>query len=170
MDELLAEVYDNLKPKYTSYRFADMVNVGLVLSGVKKSALVHIENKNGILDKLGLNYMAYPKKGLEHLTLLSRNEIKIKNDKDLDVNTGKMLGYLTPGNLDSFTKTDKTASIVITFRKGNGQELTCSVLNQRIKGKTHNEIMKYLSKYVSAIVALRLPKEFVITKSRISIE
>ena len=101
------EVYDNLKPNYTSYKFADMLNVGLVMKGIKKSALVHIEDKNNLLNRLGLYHMTYPKKGLEHLTLLSKKEINITHNEDIDVNTGKILGYLTPGNLESFTKTDK---------------------------------------------------------------
>ena len=36
MDKLLAVVFDGSNPHYTSWQFKSMINIGLVITGVKK--------------------------------------------------------------------------------------------------------------------------------------
>jgi flagellar capping protein FliD len=55
MEKLLYKIYDNVYPKYTSYKFSSMLNIGLVITGYKKGALEKIDDKlKTELTKIGL--------------------------------------------------------------------------------------------------------------------
>lgn len=40
MDKILQSIYVNSKPKYAKQQFESMINIGLVLTGVKKQLLL----------------------------------------------------------------------------------------------------------------------------------
>ena len=67
MEKILNLVFDNSYPKYTSYQFENMINIGLVLSGVKKGAFTKLDDN--IIKKLKkIGYYVVPHPNMQHLT------------------------------------------------------------------------------------------------------
>lgn len=168
MENLLRAVFNGTKPKYTSFQFAEMVNVGLVLAGVKKSALVELDQTAiKALKDAGLSVTQYPL--IPKLSIVSKTDPGL-TEKSSHIAVGKALSYLTPIDLNkNYDDTHKTGlGIVITFRRGNGRKLESSVMNQMIINKSERQINNYITPFVNAIKAMKLPEEFHIYDVRVA--
>ena len=164
MEKILNHVFDNSYPKYTSYQFENMINIGLVLSGVKKGAFTKLDklviNK---LKKLGYYVESYPK--IPHLTWISLHNPNF-TEHPTHKEIGKALGYLTPVDIDKKIINKYYISIEIKFKLINSNSLTCNTLTQIVVNKTKKQIDKYLQKYINGILKLNIPKQFKIISIR----
>lgn len=160
MERLLYKIFIHSYPKYTTYRFATMLNVGLVITGYKKGALEKMDEKiNKELKKNGLYVETYPL--IKTLTFISKKDPLFKdpllkndkvNHKISHQDVGKSLGYLTPIELDAKTKTKGKSyfiKIEIRFSNNGNKPLSTSILNQVV-----------LNKYIDGIKKLPIPKQF----------
>lgn len=159
MEKLLYKIYNNVYPKYTSYKFSSMLNIGLVITGYKKGALEKIDNKlKKDLTKIGLYIDYYPL--IKTLTFISKkNPLFKENVNDEDV--GKQLGFLTPFNLDNKIKGKSYLVFLnIKFTNNGNKPLITSILNQIVVNKSEKEINEYLDKFIIGIRKLQIPKQF----------
>ena len=158
MENILNDIFDNSYPKYTSYQFENMINIGLVLTGVKKGAFTKLDklviNK---LKKLGYYVDSYPK--IPHLTWISLHNPNF-SEQPTHKEIGKALGYLTPVDIDKDITNKYYINIEIKFRRINSNSLICNTLPQIVVNKTKKQIDRYLQKYINGILKLNIPKEF----------
>jgi hypothetical protein len=173
MDELLQTVFNHTKPKYISFQTTEMINVGLVLKGVKPGALLTLDDVGvRFLRDAGLYVEPYVLFQNVDLVFVSRKDPKFpKNITHKDV--GRALGYLTPidieSNKESFRNT-YAAKIEVLFQRNKGRKLKAYLMTQKVIGKTENEILQYMKPFAEAIQHMELPSEFKIFKVEIVIE
>ncbi len=158
MDKLLQVVFDGSNPHYTTWQFMAMLNIGLVLMGVKKGALEKLDEPAvKALKVAGLSVTDYP--------LVSGLHFISKTDPHLTPTSkhtavGKALGYLTPVNIGDEHPDAKSVHISVEFRRSKGRKLRTTILQQKVVGKTPKQIETYLSRFVKAIREMQLPAEF----------
>jgi len=159
MEKLLYKIYEHSYPRYTSYKFGTMLNIGLVITGYKKGALEKIDEKlKKHLIKNGLYVDYYPL--IKTLTFISkRNPLFTDNTSHEDV--GRNLGYLTPIELDDKIKGKKYfIGLIIKFSNNNNKPLITTILNQVVINKSEKDINEYLDKFIIGIRKLPIPKQF----------
>lgn len=171
---MLMEIFENIQPKYLRWQFSEMINVGLVLAGVKNGALVYITEPT-IIHKLkkSLNVQQYTQHGLEHLILISNKKIPSlpPDDNQFHVKVGKILSYMTPIDIEeAVIGIKKNVAIEIIFDKNGGKKYVTAVLSQIVVNKTDDQINAYFKKYIDAILAMKIPKIFTIHKVCLRIE
>jgi len=168
--KLLQLVFDHTKPRYTSFQFTEMINIGLVLAGVKKGALLYLDPYAvGLLRKEGLYVEAYPLWKKPNLMFVAKKDPKWSKDvshKDV----GRALGYLTPVDIEDDSLASFGARIEITFRRNKGRVLKAYEMTQKIVGKTKREARAYLEPFVEAIQTMELPQEFQIQSVEIILD
>lgn len=171
MENILMTVFNGTKPRYTTYQFTEMVNVGLVLAGVKKGALIYLdEHSIKILQNAGLSVSPYPIVPELKLVIVSKNNPGL-NEKSTHVDVGKALSYMTPIDINksSNSANSKFVDISITFRRGNGRKLESHLMEQKVINKTERQIQNYITPFVNAIKEMKLPEEFHIYDVKVEI-
>jgi hypothetical protein len=159
---LLQTVFDHTFPKYTSFQFAEMINVGLVLQGVKKGALLKLDDYAiHWLQKHGLYVEKYPLLDVPNLVFVSKRDPKWRKDVN-HVDVGRALSYLTPIDITDDFKHFLGVRIEVTFRRNKGRVLKAYLMTQKIVGKTKTEAMDYLKPFTAAIQTMNIPKGFTI--------
>ena len=158
--KLLQLVFEESSPKYTSFQFSEMINVGLVVSGVKRGALLKLGNRAvHELQKQGLYVVDYPL--VKGLTFVSKKNPKFSKHLTHQ-EVGHALGYMTPIDIVETPQNAFTAHIEINFRRKQGKRLKAYVLNQVIIDKSESQILKYLEPYVKEIQRMNIPNQFTI--------
>jgi hypothetical protein len=191
IENILEVIYNNSQPpkKYLAYywgkfgtdlsdlvnkipdiQFYNMVNIGLVLGGIRPACLVYLNNKaKKLLEKY--NCHIKKEKYFHHLSLVSLHQIDItKNPSGYDL--GVELGYLTPVVFSAKfnIKSEYTIKLDITYKhiynNNENKQISkigkISILDQAVSNKTKKQILAYLNKYVTGINNLLLPKQFAI--------
>lgn len=162
MENILMTVFNGTKPRYTTYQFTEMVNVGLVLAGVKKGALIYLDEPAiKSLKNAGLSVTPYPLVPELKLVIVSKSDPGL-NEKSTHSNVGKVLSYLTPIDINKSNNSANTTSlgIKITFRRGNGRKLKAHLMEQKIINKSERQIMNYITPFINAIKEMKLPDDF----------
>ncbi len=160
MDKILRAVFEGSKPKFTTSQFNEMINVGLVLAGVKKSALIHLDDKAiKILRDAGLSVTVYPL--IPKLVIVSKSDPGL-TEKSSHIAVGKALSYLTPIDINkNYNDADShSLAIKMIFRRGKGKKLEGSIMNQKVINKNEKQIINYITPFVEAIKTMKLPEEF----------
>jgi hypothetical protein len=160
MDKILRAVFEGSKPKFTTYQFVEMINVGLVLSGVKKGALIHLDNKAiKTLRDAGLSVTEYPL--IPKLVIVSKADPGL-TEKSSHIAVGKALSYLTPIDINNNYNDAEShfLAIKIIFRRGKGRKLEGHIMEQKVIKKSEKQMMNYITPFVEAITAMKLPEEF----------
>jgi hypothetical protein len=173
MDQILKTVFDHTKPKYISFQTTEMINVGLVLKGVKPGALLALDDVGvRALRDAGLYVEPYALVQNVDLVFVSRKNPKFpKNTTHADI--GRALGYLTPINIESNKESFRNtynAKIEVLFQRNKGRKLKAYLMGQKVIGKTEYEILHYMKPFAEAIQTMELPSEFKIFKVEIVIE
>lgn len=159
MEKLLYKIYNNTYPKFTSYKFGSMINIGLVITGYKKGALEKIDEKlKKHLTNIGLYVDYYPL--IKTLTFISkRNPLFTDNTSHKDV--GKNLGFLTPIELDDKIKGKSYfIGLIIKFTNNGNKPLIANIVSQVVVNKSEKDINEYLDKIIIGIRKLPIPKQF----------
>jgi hypothetical protein len=156
MEDFLQKVYDGVT---WGDKFGEMVNVGLVKMKIKKGALLII-NKSAVQACLdaGLFTTKYNKLGV---ILVTYKPVTLPEatDPNFHKKVGKILGYLTPVDLDDKPIDRKVMTIYIDIIK-KGRKSTKHVFTEIIVGKSDKAILSYIQKYVDGIAKMKLPSEF----------
>jgi len=163
MQSLLLQVFKHAHPGYTTYKFASMINIGLVLTNIKPGAIDIIDKKiYNLLRKNGLYVENYSYLNTPNAIFISKSEPKFLEEPINHKKIGYKLGYLTPQNIgvELSYKKKYFANIIIKFKNNNGNILTCTILNQIIIDKSEKSIKAYLKKYINGIEKLKLPNQF----------
>lgn len=155
---LLKTIFDNSRPKYTSFQFSEMINVGLVLLGKKRGAIVKLKS-NGINALKRAGFYAEPYPFMPELTFIAKtNPHFSKNVTHKEV--GRALSYFTPIDINYTPKQSYGVHIIITFQRKNGRKLLSYVLSQLVIDKSEEEIINYLQPFVDTIESMKIPNEF----------
>lgn len=162
-EELLKDIFACSNPKYTSYQFGEMINVGLVLIGIKPSAIVNLDKCSIIkLNNNGFYTQPYPL--LKKLTIVSKSKIHLK-EKLTHKDVGIMLGYLTPVDIvnNNNQKNKISISIQVTFNRNNNKPIIAkNIMHQIVINKTLTQVKNYLQPFIDNIHMLSssIPSEF----------
>jgi len=159
MEDFLQKVYDGVR---NGDKFGEMVNIGLVKMKIKKGALLDI-NKSAVQACLdaGLFVEKYTQPNLKNLSIVTYKPVTLPEatDPNFHKKVGKILGFLTPIDLDDQPIDRKGMSIYINITKG-GRKSTKFVFGEVIFGKSDKAISTYIQKYVDGIAKMKLPPEF----------
>ena len=164
-EALMKIIFSWSHPKFTSFQFTEMLNVGLVLIGIKPCALLKLDEPAIIaLNKSGFYTQPYPL--IKGLTIVSKNKINFKDaltHKDI----GKALGYLTPIDIEDDTTTTTTdnqnkklVKIEVKFRRIGSKPLIANIMSQVVINKTIPQIEKYLNPFINGLYNLHIPPQF----------
>ena len=159
MEKLLYKIFNHSYPKYTSYKFGSMLNVGLVITGYKKGALEKIDDKlKNDLKKIGLYVDYYPL--IKTLTFISKKDPLFTDNtshKDIGIN----LGFLTPIDIDDKIKGKSYyIGLKIKFSNNGNKPLIANIVSQVVVNKSEKDINEYLDKITIGIRKLPIPKQF----------
>ena len=169
MEKLLMAVYNGAKPKFTTYQFTEMINVGLVLADVKNAALLKLDDTAiRTLKDAGLSVTPYPLAPQLELVLVSKKDPGL-NEKSTHLNVGKALSYLTPADINKSYNDSKFIEIEITFRHGKGNKLQAHLMTQKVINKSERQMMNYITPFVEAIKNMKLPSEFKILDIQVNV-
>ena len=168
-ESLMEKVFSCSHPKYTSYQFTEMLNVGLVLIGIKPGALLDLDESAIIaLNKSGFYTQSYPL--IKGLTFVSKKKLYFK-DNLTHTDVGKALGYLTPINIDDNDQQNKKfIKIQVTFKRLGSKPLIANIMVQVVINKTIPQIKKYLQPFINGIYKLQIPSQFEILSIETIIE
>lgn len=159
MEDFLQKVYDG---GIGWNKFGEMVNIGLVKMKIKKGALLNI-NKSAVQACLdaGLFVEKYTQPRLEHLSIVTYKPVTLPeaNDLKFDLKIGKILGFLTPIDLDAKYADRKVMSLYIDVTN-RGHKSTRAVFSEMIIGKSNKAISTYMQKYIDGIGKIKLPSQF----------
>jgi hypothetical protein len=171
-ESLMKIIFSCSYPKYTSYQFMEMLNVGLVLIGIKPGALVKLDNSAiNALHNSGFYVQPYPL--LKGFTFVSIKKLHFK-DTLTHTDVGKALGYLTPinidDNVDNAKQNKKFVKIQVTFKRLGSKPLIANIMSQVVINKTIHQIEKYLHPFINGIYKLHIPSQFKILSIQTIIE
>lgn len=162
-EALMKIIFSWSHPKFTSFQFAEMLNFGLVLIGIKPCALLKLDEPAiKALNKSG--FYTQPYSLIKGLTFVSKNKLNFK-DALTHKDVGKALGYLTPINIDDdTTDTDnqnkKSVKIEVKFRRIGSKPLIANIMSQVVINKTIPQIEKYLNPFINGLYNLYIPSQF----------
>ena len=154
MEKVLKKVYNCSRPKYSTYQFISMLNVGLVLDGIKKGALEKLDSKC-VLFLNSQGYFAQPYPLIKGLTFISLKDPEFGSNVT-HTEIGKHLSYFTPLNIFADHPNKKFVCLTITFRKNKGKTHEQDILNQVVIGKTNRQILRYLNPFIKHLYKLPL--------------
>jgi hypothetical protein len=159
MEDFLQKVYDGVR---NGDKFGEMVNIGLVKMKIKKGALLII-NKSAVQACLdaGLFVEKYTDPGVKNVSIVTYKPVTLPEatDPNFHKKVGKILGFLTPINLDDKPIDRKAMTIYINITN-RGRKSTKFVFSEMIFGKSDKAISTYIQKYVDGIAKMKLPPEF----------
>lgn len=154
----------------------EMLNVALVVSGVKNGALLTPDTMTPKTIKAykDMGYFIHKKTWSPDFVVyyFSRKDPKIRSWNHETV--GKFLSFMTPGDLEEMFKLPAKEKygigIEVQYRYKGGKIRKANELNQIVVGKTKKEIEAYLKPFVSALKVMPTPKELEIVKVTTKIE
>lgn len=148
----------------------EMLNIGLVVSGVKGGAILTPDTMTpkAIKAYKEMGYFIHKKTVRPDFILyyFSRKDPKIRSWNHDTV--GKFLSFLTPGDLEELAKVPSKEKygvmIEVYYRYNGGKMRKAFEMNQIAVGKTKKEIEDYLQPFVDALKKIPTPKELEIVK------
>lgn len=162
---ILAKVFAGAHPGTNMFRMIHTINIGLVLMGIRKGALINVDKSVcTLLEKNGV-YVT----DIKGDTLISLRKPTIDSTAT-DTDIGKALGYLTPTEIKEDNPTKRYMDIKVVFRRKSGKPIETYLLSQVVIGKTDAQMKRYLEPFIKAIQSMPLPKEFTVLECTPMIE